>query len=126
MRFGTLINMFKKAIFLAVFVISFPARADLILIDDVGNLALSTDSIEIKSRGGKKVVQGVVYGFNNGIKNSMAQFIVTCGEFGGSIQIKDFEQEAQTWVVGGKTRADVISGVACGLPNPDLVKMSPK
>lgn len=122
MRFGTLINMFKQAIFLMVFVLSFPAKADLIMIDDVGDLALSTDSIEIKSKDGQKIVQGVVYGLNDGIKRGMAQFIATCGEFGGTLKIKGYEQDSSIWVVGGKTRADVISGVACSLPNPDLVK----
>ncbi|MBU3556262.1 hypothetical protein ICN18_01300 [Polynucleobacter sp. Ross1-W9] len=116
--------MFKQAIFLAVFVLSFPVKADLIMIDDVGDLALSTDSIEIKSRSGKKVVQGVVYGFDNGIKNSMAQFIATCGDFGGSIQIKDFEQEAQTWVVSGSSRADLIGKTACSLPKPAISKIA--
>jgi hypothetical protein len=126
MRFGTLINMFKQAIFLAVFALSFPAKADLVMIDDVGDLALSTDSIEIKSKDGQKIVQGVVYGLNDGIKRGMAQFIATCGELGGTLKIKGYEQESSIWVVGGKTRADVISGVACSLPNPDLVKTSPK
>lgn len=92
------------------------------MIDDAGDLALSTDSIEIKFRNGKKIVQGIVYGFNGGVKSSMAQFIVTCGEFGGSIQIKGFELEAQTWVMNGNKRADVIGKIACNLEKPPIDK----
>ena len=93
------------------------------MIDDVGDVALSSDSIEIKIRDHKKIVQGVIYGFNNGVKNSIAQFIVTCGEFGGSIQIKGYEQQPGIWIPDGKTRADVIGRIACNLPKPQIEKI---
>ena len=123
MKFGILIDMSKLITCIFFLAFSLISRAELLMIDEVGDLALSSDSIEIKSRNGKKVVQGVIYGFSNGVKNSMAQFIVTCGEFGGSIQIKGFEQEPQTWVVNGNTRADVIGKTACGLPKPTIEKL---
>ena len=44
------------------------ANAELIMIDELGELTLSSDSIEIKSRNGQKIVEGVVYVFSNGVK----------------------------------------------------------
>jgi len=122
MRSGTLINMYRLAIFLAVFALSFAAKAELIMVDEIGDLALSSDSIEIKSKDGRKVVQGVVYGFSNGVKKSMVQFVTTCGELGGSLQIQGYAHES-IWVVGGNTREDMIARVACSLPKPELVKI---
>jgi len=122
MRSGTLINMHRLAIFLAVFALSFAAKAELIMVDEIGDLALSSDSIEIKSKDGRKVVQGVVYGFSNGVKKSMVQFVTTCGELGGSLQIQGYAHES-IWVVGGNTREDMIARVACSLPKPELVKI---
>ena len=46
----------------------------------------------------------------------MTQFVLTCGEFGGSIHIEKFEQEANIWIVDGKSRVDLISKIACYLP----------
>jgi len=122
MRSGTLINMYRLVIFLAVFALSFAAKAELIMVDEIGDLALSSDSIEIKSKDGRKVVQGVVYGFSNGVKKSMVQFVTTCGELGGSLQIQGYAHES-IWVVGGNTREDMIARVACSLPKPELVKI---
>ena len=67
MRFGISIEMNKLLIFILFFVLAFNARSELLRLDEVGDLALSTDSIEIKNRNGKKLVQGVIYGFDNGI-----------------------------------------------------------
>ena len=91
MKFGILIDMSKLII--CIF-LAFPwmANAELLMIEEGGDLALSTDSIEIKSREGKKIVQGIVYGFKDGVKTSMGQFILSCGEFGGLIQFKEYEQ----------------------------------
>lgn len=122
MRSGTLINMYRLVIFLAVFALSFAAKAELIMVDEIGDLALSSDSIEIKSKDGRKVVQGVVYGFSNGVKKSMVQFVTTCGELGGSLQIQGYAHES-IWVVGGNTREDMIARVACSLPKPELVEI---
>jgi len=122
MRSGTLINMYRLVIFLAVFALSFAVKAELIMVDEIGDLALSSDSIEIKSKDGRKVVQGVVYGFSNGVKKSMVQFVTTCGELGGSLQIQGYAHES-IWVVGGNTREDMIARVACSLPKPELVKI---
>lgn len=74
MRFGTLIDMFRNILFVILLIIPIVVNSKLLMIDEVGDIAISSDSIEIKSRSGKKLVQGVVYGFNAGIKNSMAQF----------------------------------------------------
>lgn len=98
MRSGTLINMYRLVIFLAVFALSFAVKAELIMVDEIGDLALSSDSIEIKSKDGRKVVQGVVYGFSNGVKKSMVQFVTTCGELGGSLQIQGYAHES-IWVI---------------------------
>jgi hypothetical protein len=65
-------------------------------------------------------VQGVIYGFDNGIKKSMAQFIVTCGDFGGSIHIKGYDQDASVWVKDGTSRADVIGKTACSMQAPEI------
>ena len=54
----------------------------------------------------------------------MAQFNVTCGEFGGGIQIKGFDQEAQTWAMNGNMRADASGAVACNLEKPPIEKIS--
>jgi hypothetical protein len=120
MRFGTSIEMNKLLIFTLFFVLTFNARSELLNLDEVGDLALSTDSIEIKNRNGKKLVQGVIYGFDNGIKKSMAQFIVTCGDFGGSIRIKGYDQDASVWVKDGPNRADVIGKTACSMQAPGI------
>jgi len=68
MRFGILIDMFKAAIFSVILGASSIANAELIMIDGAGDLAVSSDSIEIKSRNGKKIVQGVIYGFSDGVR----------------------------------------------------------
>jgi hypothetical protein len=120
MKFGTLIEMNKLLIFTLFFVLAFNARSELLRLDEVGDLALSTDSIEIKNRNGKKLVQGVIYGFDNGIKKSMAQFIVTCGDFGGSIHIKGYDQDASVWVKDGPNRADIIGKTACSMQAPGI------
>lgn len=124
MKCGILIDMLKVVIFLAILGVSSIANAELIMIDEFGELALSSDSIEIKSRNGQKIVQGVVYGFSDGVKKSMAQFIATCGEYGGSIQIKGFEQEASNWIIEGTNRVDLISKIACDLPKPMIIKVA--
>jgi hypothetical protein len=120
MKSGTLIEMNKLFIFTLFFVLIFNARSELLKLDEVGDLALSTDSIEIKNRNGKKLVQGVIYGFDNGIKKSMAQFIVTCGDFGGSIHIKGYDQDGSIWVRDGTSRADFIGKTACSMQAPEI------
>ena len=69
-------------------------------------------------------MQGVMYGFDNGIKKSMAQFIVTCGDFGGSIHIKGYDQDASIWVKDGSNRADVIGKTACSMQTPEIFGIS--
>ena len=115
--------MLQYLISILLFMLPITGRAELLSLDETGELALSTDSIEIKNRNSKKIVQGVVYGYENGIKRNMAQFIVTCGSFGGSIQIKGYEQDTQTWIADGTSRADIIGKTACSLPKPSLEKL---
>lgn len=60
--------MLNAAIFSVILVASSIVNAELGMIDEAGELALSSDSIEIKLRSSKKIVQGLVYGFNDGVK----------------------------------------------------------
>lgn len=60
MRFGILIDIFKAAIFSVILGVSSITNPELIMIGGAGDLALSSDSIEIKSRNGKKMAQGVI------------------------------------------------------------------
>jgi hypothetical protein len=60
MRCGILIDIFKAAIFSVILGASSITNAELIMIGEAGDLALSSDSIEIKSRNGKKMAQGVI------------------------------------------------------------------
>ena len=60
--------MIRHSIFILLIMLPIAGRAELLSLDNAGELALSTDSIEIKNRDGKKIVQGVVYGFEGGVK----------------------------------------------------------